>query len=58
MKREKSKLDVVFANAGGAKDAALCIRAAETIITVPLGFLLCALSQFLKQPQQDQPVLF
>ena len=58
MKREKSKLDIVFANAGGAKDAPFCIRAAETSITVALRFLLPTLSQFLKQPQQGHPLLF
>jgi hypothetical protein len=58
MKREKSKLDIVFANAGGAKDVPFCISAAATIMTVPLRFLLPALSQFLKQPQQGHPLLF
>jgi hypothetical protein len=58
IKREKSKLDIVFATCGVAKYAPSCTRAAEPIITVPLGFLFPALSQFLKEPQQDQPFLF
>jgi hypothetical protein len=34
------------------------IRGSEPIITVGLRFLLLALPQFLKEPQQDQPLLF
>jgi hypothetical protein len=36
--------------------AAQCLR--SKINTVPLRFILPGLSQFLKQPQQDQPLLF
>ena len=58
IKRENSKLDIVYANAGGAKYAPFCNRVAEPIITVGLRFLLPALSQFLQEPQQNQPLLF
>ena len=58
IKREKSKLDIGSPLAGVAKYAPSCTRAAEPIITVPLRFLFPALSQFLEEPQQDQPFLF
>jgi hypothetical protein len=58
IKREKSKLDIVFATCRGCEVCPSCTRAAEPIITVPLRFLFPALSQFLKEPQQDQPFLF
>jgi len=56
MKRERAS-SILCSPMPVVRRMPLCIRAAATIITVPLRFL-CRLSQFLKQPQQGQPLLF